>query len=217
MSANCSSCCAGSQEQAQDKTYRKILWFSLFVNFTMFLVEIIAGALGNSLALTADAVDFFSDGANYAITLIVLGMSQNARSNAALFKGMCMGLVGLYVLYSSVSHIVLGTVPRHEVMGIIGFLALISNVAVALLLFKHRSGDANRQSIWICSRNDAIANIAVMLAGGGVWASQSGVPDIIVGLGIAALGLWGASQIITRAMKELYLARKSLDKRETFQ
>ncbi len=206
MSAGCSSCCSSQDTPVVDKTYRRILWFSLVVNLGMFFIEIIAGAMGNSLALTADAVDFFSDGANYAITLIVLGMSLQARSKAALFKGVCMGAVGAYVLFVSVSHIINGTVPRAEVMGVIGFMALITNVVVALLLFRHRSGDANRQSIWICSRNDAIGNIAVMLAGAGVWASQTGWPDIVVGLGIAGLGLWGAAQIIARSLAEMRMS-----------
>ncbi len=203
MSAGCSSCASASSTPVVDKTYRKILWFALIVNAAMFIIELIAGALGQSLALTADAMDFFSDAANYAITLVVLGMSLTVRSKAALFKGVCMGLVGLYVLYASVSHIIEGTVPRAEVMGIIGFLALITNVVVALLLFRHRDGDANRQSIWICSRNDAIANIAVMMAGAGVWASKTGWPDILIGLGIAGLGLWGAGQIIKKSLQEL--------------
>lgn len=203
MSAGCSSCSSTHTEPVQDRTYRKVLWFALIVNAAMFIVEIIAGAIGQSLALTADAMDFFSDAANYAITLVVLGMSLAVRSKAALFKGICMGLVGLYVLYSSLSHIIEGTVPRAEVMGMIGLLALITNVIVALLLFRYRSGDANRQSIWICSRNDAIANIAVMMAGAGVWASETGWPDIAIGLGIAGLGLWGAAQIITRSLNEL--------------
>jgi len=196
-------CCSTETSPVEDKTYRRILWFSLVANFGMFFVEIVAGALGKSLALTADAVDFLSDGSNYAITLIVLSMSLRTRAKAALFKGVCMGLVGVYVLFVSASHIVEGTVPRAEVMGLIGFMALLTNVVVALLLFKHRSGDANRQSIWICSRNDAIGNIAVMLAGAGVWASQTGWPDIVVGLGIAGLGLWGAAQIISRSLAEI--------------
>lgn len=204
MSANCSSCCSSSSTDVQnDQKYRRILWIALIANFAMFGVEIVAGALGRSLALTADAMDFFSDGANYAITLIVLGMALPVRAKAAFFKGFCMGLVGLYVLYSSIAHIIEGTIPRAEVMGIIGFMALITNVIVALLLFAHRKGDANRQSIWICSRNDAIANIAVMIAGLGVWQSQTGWPDIIVGLGIAGLGLWGAAQIMLKSIKEI--------------
>jgi len=203
MSAGCNSCASDRTTPVEDTVYRKILWFALIVNGAMFLVEIIAGALGQSLALTADAMDFFSDAANYAITLIVLGLSLSVRSKAALFKGICMGLVGLYVLYSSVSHIIEGTVPHAEVMGLIGFLALITNVVVAVLLYRHRDGDANRQSIWICSRNDAIANIAVMMAGAGVWVSQTGWPDIFIGLGIAGLGLWGAGQIIRKSLKEM--------------
>lgn len=203
MSATCTSCASDHEDGAQDKTYRKILWFALVTNAAMFFVELIAGALGQSLSLTADAMDFFSDASNYAITLIVLGMSLSVRAKAALFKGGCMGLVGLYVFYSSVSHIVEGTIPRAEVMGIIGFMALVTNVVVAVLLFKFRKGDANHQSIWICSRNDAIANIAVMMAGAGVWSSQTGWPDIFVGLGIAGLGLWGATQIVRKSLSEM--------------
>lgn len=208
MSAGCQSCASDHKTPVVDQTYRRILWFALITNGAMFLVELVAGALGQSLALTADAMDFFSDAANYAITLIVLGMSLSVRAKAALFKGVCMGLVGLYVFYTSVHHIVEGTVPRAEVMGIIGFLALITNVVVALLLFRHRSGDANRQSIWICSRNDAIANIAVLMAGLGVWQTTTGWPDIIVGLGIAGLGLWGAGQIISKSWAEMGSAQK---------
>lgn len=203
MSAGCNSCASERATPVKDIAYRKVLWFALIVNGAMFVVEIIAGALGQSLALTADAMDFFSDAANYAITLVVLSLSLSVRSKAALFKGICMGLVGLYVLYSSVSHIIEGTVPHAEVMGMIGLLALITNVVVALLLYRHRDGDANRQSIWICSRNDAIANIAVMMAGAGVWASQTGWPDIFIGLGIAGLGLWGAGQIIRKSIQEM--------------
>lgn len=204
MSESCGSCCgASAKEPVVDKTYRRVLWFALIANFSMFFIEIIAGAVGRSLALTADAVDFLSDGANYAITLVVLGMALSVRSWAALFKGVCMGAVGVYVLFISVTHIIEGTVPRYEVMGMIGSLALLTNVVVALLLFRFRSGDANRQSIWICSRNDAIANIAVLLAGIGVWQTTMGWPDIAVGLGIAFIGLQGAYQIIRKSLVEL--------------
>ena len=204
MTDSCGSCCGSStQTPVVDKTYRRVLWFALIANFSMFAIEIVAGAIGRSLALTADAVDFFSDGANYAITLVVLGMSLRVRSWAALFKGACMGAVGVYVLVISVTHIIDGTVPRYEVMGLIGTLAFLTNVGVAALLFRFRSGDANRQSIWICSRNDAIANIAVILAGVGVWQTTSGWPDIAVGLGIAFLGLQGAYQIIRKSVAEL--------------
>lgn len=203
MSIHCTGCSGDTPNAATDRQYRRILWFALLTNFGMFITEIVAGAVGQSLSLTADAMDFFSDSVNYAITLAVLGLSLNSRASAALFKGICMGLVGLYVLYTSISHIINGVLPQAHIMGIVGFLALLTNVVVALLLFRHRAGDANRQSIWICSRNDAIANIAVIAAGGGVWFSQSGWPDVCVGLGIAALGLWGANTIIRKSLAEL--------------
>jgi len=203
MSMHCSGCTGDHQQAATDRQYRRILWFALISNAGMFITELVAGTVGQSLSLTADAMDFFSDSINYAITLAVLGLSLNSRASAALFKGICMGLVGLYVLYSAVSHIIQGVVPQAHIMGIVGFLALITNVVVALLLFRHRFGDANRQSIWLCSRNDAIGNIAVICAGTGVWLTQSGWPDIFVGLGIAALGLWSASTIIRKSLTEL--------------
>lgn len=204
MGKSCQSSCANAHTSpVEDRRYRQILWLALIVNAAMFLVEIIAGALSQSLALRADAMDFLSDAANYAITLIVLGLSLRIRASAALFKGLSMAAVGLYVLYSALHHIIAGTIPDPHTMGIIGFLALISNVGVALLLFKFRDGDANRRSIWICSRNDAIGNIAVMAAGGGVWATTTGWPDIIVGLGLAFLGLWGAYEVIQQSLKEL--------------
>ncbi|MFW1677154.1 cation transporter [Pontibacter sp. JAM-7] len=206
MSAHCTSCASDTSASIENKSYRRILWIALIANFTMFIVELIAGALGQSLSLTADAMDFFSDSANYAITLVVLGMSLQTRAAAALFKGICMGLVGLYVLYSSISHMIDGVMPQAEVMGVIGLLALLTNVSVALLLYRHRKGDANHESIWICSRNDAIANIAVISAGGGVWLSQTGWPDVLVGVGIAGLGLWGAQYIIRQSIAELRTA-----------
>lgn len=201
--AGCSSCASETDKPPVDRAYRRILWIALVINGAMCLIELAAGAVGRSLALTADAMDFFSDAANYAITLMVLAMPLRVRAKAAFFKGACMGLVGLYVLGISISHIINGTVPRYEVMGVIGTLALLANLGVAMMLFRHRKGDANRQSIWICSRNDAIANIGVLLASAGVWASTTGWPDILVGLIIAAIGLWGAFQIMARSLSEL--------------
>lgn len=203
MSAGCSSCSSTHQSPVTDKIYRRVLWIALISNAAMFFVELVAGAISQSLSLAADAMDFMSDAANYGITLLVLGLSLQTRAKAALFKGLSMAAVGFYVLYISISHMINGTVPEAHVMGIIGFLALMVNVIVALLLFKYRSGDANRQSIWICSRNDAIANIAIMAAAAGVWQSNTGWPDIAIGLGIAGLGLWGAAQIVRKAWDEI--------------
>ena len=209
MGINCHSCAHDHDDlhTLQDQSYRRILWLSLVLNLGMFLVEILGGVFGDSLALRADAVDFLSDGLNYAITLIVLGMSLKVRASAALLKGISMGVVGVYVFYVSVDHVINNTLPRPEVMGVIGFLALLVNVGVAILLYRHRDGDANRQSIWICSRNDAIGNICVILAGGGVWGIQNGLPDIIVGLGMACLGLYGAFQIIRKSISEIKMSQ----------
>lgn len=206
------SCCDSSSSPSSkppvDKSYRLILWAALLVNATMFLVEIVAGVAAGSVSLKADAMDFLSDAANYAVSLFVLGMALTWRSRAALLKGISLGLVGLWVAAETFLNAISGAIPEAEIMGVVGFLALVSNVGVAALLFTHRKGDANRRSVWICSRNDAIGNVAVMLAALGVFGTGTGWPDIIVAAILASLALWGATQIISQAIGEIWTARQ---------
>lgn len=186
-----------------DEKYRKILWIALFLNLTMFFVEISAGVKGNSLSLLADAIDFFGDAGNYAISIFVLGMGIKTRARASLFKASCMGLFGIYVIGSTIFALFNGKVPEAHVMGMIGFLALAVNVAVALMLFKYRSGDSNMQSVWLCSRNDALGNVAVMLAAIGVYFTNSNLPDLFVALIMGILGITAAIRVIKKAKSEL--------------
>ena len=198
-------CCAGDTAPPLG-AYRRVLWVVLVINISMFAIEITAGVWGKSVALQADALDFLGDSATYAITLAVIGMSLRWRVGAAMFKGLVMTGFGLWVAGATVYHLLRGSVPDFAVMGSIGLLALAANVISAGLLFRHRQGDTNMRSVWLCSRNDAIANIAVILAASGVWASGTGWPDLAVATIIAGLGLTSGAQIIQQARGELRTA-----------
>ena len=192
--------------QHQTPIYRRVLIAALVINAGMFGVEVVAGSLAESKALLADALDFFGDAANYAISLYVLGMSLMWRARAALFKGFTMLLFALWVLAESVYGLLAGIPPEPVTMGVVGMLALIANVSVAVMLYRFREGDSNMQSVWICSRNDAIGNVAVMLAAGGVAITHNAWPDVLVAAGMALLALSGSIQILRQARKELALA-----------
>jgi Co/Zn/Cd efflux system component len=192
-----------------------VLWIALAVNLAMFAAELVAGLIGGSKALQADALDFFGDAANYAISLGVAGMALAWRARAALVKGVTIFGFGLYVLLSTVWALSQGVVPSAGLMGIVGFVALIANGAVAIMLFRFRDGDANMRSVWICSRNDAIGNLAVMLAAVGVFGTGSGIPDLAVATIMAGLGLWGGGQIIKQAIGEIRTADGSMRPNQT--
>ena len=162
---------------------------ALAINAAMFIVEVVGGFNASSVSLMADAIDFFGDAMNYAISLLVLSMSLMWRARAALVKGITMGLFGLFVLASALWSFMFGKVPEPYTMGLIGMLALVANASVALMLYAYREGDANMRSVWLCSRNDAIGNLAVILAAVGVFGSGSAWPDLLVALIMAGLGL----------------------------
>lgn len=194
---------SGSDGGHKDPVFRRVLWVALLVNGGMFFVEIVASAVGGSMSLQADALDFFGDAANYAISLFVLGMALSVRAKAALFKGACMGLFGLWVIGAALDRAIAGSVPDAPLMGAVAFVALIANVGVAIILYRYRDGDSNMRSVWLCSRNDAIGNIAVMIAAFGVFATSSRWPDLITATIIAGLSLSAAVQIVRHALEEL--------------
>jgi len=203
-----SGCCSNDGCSAESKTnnspaWRRALWVALAVNGAMFLGEIIAGAAAGSASLQADALDFLGDSANYAISLGVASLGLSWRARAALLKGWGLLALGLWVLGSTVWHFAAGTLLQAEVMGIVGVLALIANAGVAVMLFRFRQGDSNMRSVWICSRNDAIGNIAVVAAAAGVFGTGTGYPDLIVAAIMAVLGISGGWQIIRHARGEL--------------
>jgi len=183
--------------------YKRALWAVIAINGVMFLIEMAAGTFAGSQALKADALDFLGDTATYSITLFVIGMPLVWRARAALIKGLSLGAMGLWVLGTTTYHVLVLGVPQAEVMGAIGFLALVANLTSVLLLLQYRDGDANVRSVWLCSRNDAIGNLAAILAASGVWATGTAWPDLIVAGIMASLFLWSSVQIARRAMVEL--------------
>lgn len=197
-------CCGGCETPpTKDQAWRRVLWIALGLNAGMFAVEIAAGVAAHSAALRADALDFLGDAANYAISLGVAGLALRWRARVALLKGASLALLGLWVLGSTVWIALSGAVPEATTMGAIGVLALIANLACAVMLWRHRDGDANRRSVWICSRNDAIGNIAVVAAALGVFGTGTAWPDIAVAAILAGLGVSGGWQIIRQARAEL--------------
>ena len=199
----CNSCAAAKPDLSRDPQWRRALWIALSVNAGMFAIELIAGLIGGSKALQADALDFLGDAANYAISLAVAGMALAWRARAALLKGVSLAFLGAYVLLATGWAAWHGSAPEAHVMGAVGIAALVANAGVALLLYRFRTGDANMRSVWICSRNDAVGNVAVVLAAAGVFGTGSAWPDLIVAGVMALLGLWGGWQIVTQAQKEL--------------
>jgi Co/Zn/Cd efflux system component len=191
----------------RERAYRRVLWVVLTINAAMFAIEIGAGLMAGSTSLQADALDFLGDAANYAISLAVVGRALHHRANAALLKGASMGLFGAWVLATVVWHAWHGTLPNAAAMGVVGVTALIANGCSFALLWSHRSGDANMRSAWICTRNDVLGNLAVLLAALGVFGTGAGWPDIVVAAIMAALALQGAFVVVRQSVGELRLHR----------
>lgn len=183
--------------------YRRVLWIGLVSNALMFLVEIGAGVHAGSVSLLADAVDFFGDAGNYAISLAVLAMSATMRARAAVFKAASMVAFAAIVLARAVWVALHGGVPLPLTMGVVGTLALLVNLGVAGLLYAYRHGDANMRSVWLCTRNDAIGNVAVLLAALGVFGTGTRWPDLLVAAVMAGLALSAGLSVVRQARREL--------------
>jgi cation diffusion facilitator family transporter len=196
-------CCVPSGPEPTDRRYRRVLWAALIINGTMFLLEIVTGLMAGSVSLQADALDFLGDVANYGISLFVIGMALRYRAKAALIKGATMGIFGLWVIGAVIWNSLHQTLPHAVTMGQVGLAALVANAVVFWLLWTSRKGDSNMRSAWLCSRNDVIGNLAVLLAALGVFGTGTGWPDVIVAAIMAALGVQGAIQVIRHALEEL--------------
>lgn len=208
------SCCTPSHNHSHDhgghdhdhdhgNAARPALWIALILNAGMFVIELGAGLTAGSTSLLADSADFLGDAANYGLALAVLSMALVWRARVALLKGISMGLFGLWVAGMTINHAMAGTVPEPATMGIIGFAALAVNVLVTVILYRFRTGDSNMRAVWICSRNDALGNLAVMAAASGVFATGTAWPDLAVAAFMAILALWGSVQVIRQASAEL--------------
>ena len=200
MSAHC---CPVDKEPAVDPAYRRALWVALVVNALMFVVELAASWSSGSLSLLADSIDFFGDAANYALSLVVVGMALSVRAKAAVFKAACMAGFGVFVLGQAVWRLKGGAAPEALTMGGVGFAALLANVGVAWMLYRFRTGDSQMQSVWLCSRNDAIGNLAVIAAALGVFGTGSAWPDLIVAMVMGLLALTAARTVWRQARAEL--------------
>jgi cation diffusion facilitator family transporter len=183
--------------------YRRRLIIVIAINAAMFIVEMTAGQLSGSQALKADALDFFADSVTYGASLFVIGMALRTRAMVALAKGISLLLMGAWVLGSTIYRVFYVGVPEAGIMGFVAVLALAANVASVLILVRYKDGDANVRSVWLCSRNDAISNVAVMVAALGVWGTATGWPDLVVAAIMASLFLTSAVKIIAQSRAEL--------------
>ena len=204
MSAHCHHDSHGPGDlNANNPRYRRILWWALIINAAMFAIEIAAGVQSGSVSLLADAIDFLGDAANYGVSLMVLGMTLAWRARAALLKGASMLLFGLFVAGRALWAVAYGTPPEAITMGLVGLLALAANVGVAIALYAFRDGDANMRSVWLCTRNDALGNLAVMGAALGVFGTGSAWPDLAVAAIMAGLAITGGISVLRHAGREL--------------
>ncbi len=204
VAAGMSGCGCGSVCNAPPAPgYRRALWVALVLNTLMFGVELGASVVARSVSLLADAADFLGDAGNYGVALFVLGLAPVWRSRSALWKGWLMVGYGVFVLGKAAWQWTAGIVPEPVTMGWVSLLALAVNVGVAALLYAHRGSDAQARSVWLCSRNDALGNLAVLGAAGGVWATARGWPDVAVALVLAGLALTAGASVIRHAREEL--------------
>ena len=185
-----------------DPRYKRILWTVIGINAAMFLGETAAGQWAGSQALKADALDFLADTVTYGLSLAVIGANLRTRATAALFKGFSLSLMALWVFGSTVYQSLILGLPKAEVMGAVGALALAANLASVLLLLPYKDGDANVRSVWLCSRNDAIGNVVVMAAALGVWGTAKAWPDLLVAAVMAGVFLTSSVQILRHAWAE---------------
>lgn len=200
MSANC--CKHEPKFDGATQAFKRALFAVIGINAAMFAVEIGAGVAAGSQALLADALDFLGDTATYGLSLAVIGMNLRARAMAALVKGWSLAAMGIFVLGATAWRTLVADVPAADVMGAVGLTALIANLLSVILLLRFRDGDSNVRSVWLCSRNDAIGNIAVMAAAAGVWGTTTAWPDLIVAAAMAGLFLWSALAIVRQATAE---------------
>lgn len=188
------------------REYKRALMAVIFINAVMFLVEMPMGFFGQSQALKADALDFLSDTFTYSLSLFVIGRSVKLRSWAALIKGISLAILGVWVLGSTFWAIIVLETPVISVMGGVAFMALMANLTSVVILSRFKDGDANVRSVWLCSRNDALSNVAVIGAAFAVWLTNTAWPDLIAATFIAFVFVTGSFQIIKQSLSEMQTA-----------
>lgn len=195
------SCAIDTLRLRQSSTLKVVLC----INAAMFLIEFSAGILSGSTALLSDSLDNLGDALTYGISLYAIASTPRTKAKIALFKGVLILMAGIFIFSQVIYRVMVTTsvTPSYETMGIISLLALIANGTCLILLWKHREEDINMSSVWECSRNDVASNISVFVAAGGVWLTQSGWPDILIGSALALLFLISSSKVIRGALFEL--------------
>ena len=199
--------CSAPKPKTPAPGFRRALWIALWVNLAMFVVEGMASLSSGSVSLMADAIDFFGDSANYILSLTVLSMGMLWRGRAAMAKGMTMVLFGLVVWARAIWVVQAGITPEPLIMGAVGLLALAANLGVAVMLFRFREGDSDMRSVWLCSRNDAISNIAVMVAALGVFGTSTAWPDLIVAAIMGTLAITAGISVVRHARNDIVEAK----------
>lgn len=199
--------CSAPEPKSPAPGFRRALWVALWVNLAMFVVEGMASLSSGSVSLMADAIDFFGDSANYILSLTVLSMGMLWRGRAAMVKGLTMALFGVVVWGRALYVLEAGVTPEPMTMGLVGFVALLANVGVAIMLFRFRSGDSDMRSVWLCSRNDAIGNVAVMAAALGVFGTGTAWPDLAVAAVMGTLAITAGVSVVRHARNDIVEAR----------
>jgi Co/Zn/Cd efflux system component len=202
MSGCCDHDAGDTSFDGASAVYRRVLLIVIALNAGMFVAEIVAGVAAGSLALFADSLDFAADAATYGITLLVIGKSVRVRTNAALAKGLSLAVMAALVLGGTGWRVLVQGTPDSMTMGTVALAALAVNATSVALLLKWREGDANVRSVWLCSRNDAIGNVLVLVAASGVFATGTGWPDLAVAAAMAALFLNSSMKIVRQAFAE---------------
>lgn len=183
--------------------YKRALWIVVLLNAGYGVIEIVGGFIAGSQALKADALDFLGDGMISFLGLIAVGWGLAARAKAAMLQGIFLGVLGVGVLVATSYRVLVVQQPEAQLMGILGLIALAVNIAAAAVLLPHRHGDANVRAVWLFSRNDAIGNLAVVVAAGLVAWTRTPWPDLIVATIVAALFLHSSTAIIRDARNDL--------------
>ena len=206
MSERC--CPVQSLDAAGSRRYRSVLWMALAINGAMFVVEVAASLTADSASLLADAIDFAGDATNYGLSLGAIALGSLWQSRAAIAKGISMAAYGVFVLVYAIWMLLGGSEPAPLTMGIVGSIALAANLAVAMLLSRYREGNANMRSVWLCTRNDAIGNVAVLLAAAGVFGTGSAWPDLLIAALLSVLAVTASVQVLRQGIGELRETRQ---------
>jgi len=189
------------------KGQAKVLWIVLAINLVMFVVELTAGWLSDSLALTGDSLDMLGDSIAYGASLYVINMGQSAKARSAALKGVIILVSAVAILGTAIYRTMNPEIPQFSIMTVVGLAALAANAVCLVLLTRHKNDDINMSSVWLCSRNDIISNTAVLTAAGLVWYLASPWPDLIVGIALTALFVKSAVSILQGSRRELLLQK----------